>query len=748
MKQKNKRLFIKIIRNSITIFISLILLGALFFLLVYSGVFGPLPNKKELSSIRNEEASLVYSSDGKLIGKYFAENRTNISWEEVPDHLKNALIATEDKRFFSHKGYDTRSYLRVFLKSILLGDRSGGGGSTLTQQLAKNLYGRSDFGFLSIPVNKIREIILAARLEAVYSKEELLLLYLNSVPFGEDVYGVESASHRFFDKSAHELSVEESAVLIAMLKANTYFNPRLNPANSLQRRNLVLDLMKNEHYLSAKEADSLKKLPLTIHYDNLNSKAPAGYFVYQVKKKALDILEQIKYDSGIEYNLEKDGLKIVTTMNLQVQNMAMESVKKQLKQMQPLLDRELERQHFKRRWIKQFPESEQKSAARNVEVFGWDGMETKSMSPLDSLWHYHKMLNAAVLVTNPKDGSVIAWIGGNNFNSLPFDMVLSHRQIASAFKPVLYATAIEAGYSPCEYLENEEKTYPEYDDWAPENANHLSTPDSTVALWYALANSMNLPTVDLYFKVGRENLLRICRRLHFPSIPEDSPSIALGTLDLSLEEIVRTYGAFANQGQMNELVMINKISDARGNVLYRREYAESEEVFKPETSQTITAMLQTAINQGTGVKIREQYRIQADLAGKTGTAQNYSDAWFMAYTPDLVVGTWVGASTPDIHFNSANGSGSSLALPIVANVIRGIERNSELRRRYLTPFVIPNEIYASMDCEPYQQSGIKGFFQRLFSSDDKIENDTLNADSKEEGTVKSFFKKLFKRKKK
>ena len=764
MNKKQQRRLKKTLQYSLVVlFLAVLFIGVLF-LMVYKGAFGSLPDKEELSAIKNQEASLVFSSDNKLIGKYFAKNRTNINWEEIPDHLKNALIATEDRRFFTHKGYDTKSYFRVFLKSILLRDKSGGGGSTLTQQLVKNLYGRDDLGFLSLPINKLKEIVIASRIEEVYDKEELLLLYLNSVPFGEDVYGVESAAHRYFDKPTRDLEVEESAVLVGMLKANTYFNPRLNPENSLIRRNVVLNLMEKEHYLSAEEAEPLRKLPLKINYENLNSKAHTGYFIYQVKKKSLELLEAIKDDTGKEYSLEKDGLKIYTTLNMQVQELANEAIKKQLTAMQPLLDKELEIRHFKKQWTKQHTQvGDKEMLSRKVEVFDWNGIQTKDLTKLDSLWHYYKMLNAAVLITNPKNGDVISWIGGNNFNLLPFDMVLSHRQVASAFKPILYATALENGYSPCTYLENEEKSYPEYDNWEPQNYSHTSTPDSTVAFWYALAHSMNLPTVDLYFKVGGENLLNTCKKLNFPKFNEDVPSVALGTLDLSLEEVVKAYGSFANQGQMNELVMINKITDAKGNVLYERELAESKEVFSMETSQMITAILQKAINEGTGIRIRKSYGIQAELAGKTGTAQNYSDAWFIAYTPDLVLGTWVGASTPDVHFYSANGSGSSLALPIVANVIRGIERDSRLKNRYLTSFMLSNEAYSSLECDPYQQSGIKGFFNRLFSRKDKNDNDTLNsvekenekgiekekAIEKEKGDrgLKSFFKKLFKRKK-
>jgi penicillin-binding protein 1A len=748
--QKKKRKLLYIILKYVFVFISsVILLTCLLFFLIYSGVFGPLPGKNALSAISNEEASLVFSSDSILIGKYFAQDRTNINREQVPVHLINALIATEDKRFFNHKGFDNRSYFRVLWKSILLGDNSGGGGSTLTQQLVKNLYGRNDFGFLSLPVNKIKEIIIASRFENVYTKEELLLLYLNSVPFGEDVYGVESAAQRYFNKPASELKIEEAAVLVGMLKANTYFNPQLNPENSLARRNLVLNLMGKEHYLIAESADSLRKLPLKLNYENLNLKAPAGYFVYQVKKKTVELLDSIKTRTGKDYNLEKNGLKIYTTLNMQVQELSSEAVKNHLVVMQKLLDKELETSFIKKQWYKEQKQNartyDKDTMKREVKLFEWEDIQTKNISKFDSLWHYYKMLNASVLITNPKNGAVITWIGGNNFRTLPFDMVLSHRQIASAFKPVLYAAALEIGISPCSYLENEKNKYPGYEDWEPQNADRASTPDSTVALWYALACSMNLPTVDLYFKVGRENLINTCNKLNFPPFPEDAPSNALGTLDLSLYEIVRAYGSFANQGRMNELVMINKITDAGGNTLYIRESAEPAKVFSTETSQMITAMLQEVINQGTGAAIRSQYGVLAEVAGKTGTSQTYSDAWFIAYTPDLVIGTWVGARTPDVHFYNDNGSGSSLALPVVANVIREIEKDPELRKRYLTSFALPKEVYSFLQCDPFFQKGVKGFLNRLFNRNAK-KNDIQDSAKKEKSKrgVKSFFKKLFK----
>ncbi|MEA1886243.1 MAG: transglycosylase domain-containing protein [Bacteroidota bacterium] len=751
MKEKKVRL-LKIVITSFAAGIALVIIltGLLYFLML-SGAFGSLPGKDDLSEISNEEASLVFSSDSVLIGKYFAENRTNISRDEVPGHLIKALVETEDRRFYTHRGYDTRSYLRVFLRTILLGDESGGGGSTITQQLVKNLYGRADHRFLSLAINKMKEIIIARRLEDIYSKDELLLLYLNSVPFGEDLYGVQSASQRYFSKPVSKLKIEESAVLVGMLKANTYFNPQLNPENSFERRNMVLNLLERADYLDAGEADSLRSLPLKLDYKNLNLDTPAGYFVYQVRKKATQLLDSPGSLSGKEYNLEKDGLRIYTTLDMRVQELATGTVKKHLAVMQELLDREMKNRGTEEQWYRvQRQESadyDKDTVTRTVQLFDWDnGAELKNISRLDSLWHYYKMLNASVLVINPKDGAVKTWVGGNNYRLLPFDMVLSHRQIASAFKPVLYVTALEKGIPPCKYLENEENIYEGYEDWEPQNYDRVATPDSTVALWYALVHSINLPTVDLYFQVGREELLNTCRKLKFPDFTEDAPSIALGTLDLSLYEIVRAYGSFANNGKMNEPYMINMITDADGDVLYTRKNHKSDSIFSEETSRLMTAILEQVIEQGTGVSIRNRYGIKAELAGKTGTAQNYSNAWFLAYTPDMVIGTWVGARTPDVHFHNENGAGSSLALPVVAGVIKGIENDNDLRDTYLSSFDFPEEVYSFLECDPFRQRGIRGFFNRLFGiqARDKEEQDSV---VENEAEKKSFFERLFEKKK-
>ena len=744
-KNKNRKLLFRVISGALSL---AILLGGSMVLLVYGGAFGKLPRKTDLQQLSNEEASLVWSADQQLIGKYFAENRTNIGWDDVPQHLKEALIATEDRRFYEHRGYDTRSYLRVFLKTILLGDKSSGGGSTITQQLVKNIYGRKKHAVLGLVINKMKEVIIASRIEEVYSKDEILLLYLNSVPFGEDVYGIESAAHRYFNKPVRSLRIHESAVLVGMLKANTLYNPQLNPEASLQRRNTVISLMADVKCISAGEAARLKELPLGTDYNNLNKNTPAGYFVYRVRQRVEEIIDEIEGAGGNSYDLEKDGLRIYTTLDMAMQEQAISTAAQHLEGMQELLDRELQRFGDKKRWYDRQRNAMNGSdtVVNTVQIYDHGGIEVRTISRIDSLWHYYRMLNAAVLVTDPRDGSVLTWIGGNNFRLLPFDMVRSHRQAASAFKPFLYATALEEGFPPCTYLENTEQEYPGYDDWQPQNYDRQSTPDSTVAMWYALAHSMNLPTVDLYFRTGGRNLVATCNRLDLPVPGRDEPSAALGSIDISLYEMVRAYGAIANGGEMHEPVMVNRITDADGNEIYKRRDYRPREVFAKETTDQLTAMLQQVVEQGTAEGLRTRFGVEAEVAGKTGTAGDYSDAWFVAFTPALVAGTWVGAALPEVHFRSGNGAGSALAMPVTAGVVRYIEKDSRLRSRYLLPFDLPEDNYDFLDeCEPWHRKGVEGFFERLFSGK-KEKKDTLSTEDKST-TLRSLIRKIFKKEK-
>lgn len=749
--------FKRLLKYSVGLFIfGLIFLG-LFLGSVYIGIFGSLPNKQDLIGITNEQASLVLSNNKTLIGKYFAENRTNISWQETPQHLVDALIATEDKRFFEHEGIDSRSYLRVFFKTILLGDKSSGGGSTITQQLVKNLYGRKNHSFLSMPVSKVREAIIASRMEDVLSKEEILLLYLNSVPFGEEVYGIQAAAKRFFDKNAEKLNIPESALLVGILKANTYYNPRLHPENALRRRNQVIDLMAGEKFITMEKAIKIKKSGLDLKYTNYQLESEAGYFIYQVKKRAIAILENLLSPQGKPYNIQKDGLRIYTTLDIDLQTIANKAALKQISRMQVLLDKELAQYGIRGKWEK----AEKTNVTTNsnwtkeheINILTTEGLTTKNISKADSLWHYYKMLNAAVLAADPNTGAVLVWTGGNSFRYLPYDLVLAKRQIASTIKPFIYAAALETGFTPCDYFDNNLKEYKDYEDWKPRNYDNSYSDEIKVAMWYALSHSLNLPTVDLYFETGHEEVANTCRNLGLDAPYEETPSLALGALDASLYDIVKAYSAFANKGfLLNDLVMIKKIATAGGEIIYEHKEVVKSQVIAKTTSGQITAMLKMAIDEGTGIRMRKTYGIKADLAGKTGTAQNYSDAWFISYTPNLVLGTWVGARSPKMHFRSGRGSGSSLALPISGEIISSIEKQTPLKQKYLTHFENPTNTSTTdtADCDAFWEKGVSGILHRLTNTNPKdSDNRDKNIDppKKERNKVQKFFDNIFGKKK-
>jgi len=687
---------------------SLIVLGALVLLLglliwmVNLGVFGKLPTKDEIAAIRNEEATLILAADGTIIGKVFAEDRTNIRYDEIPKHLIDALVSTEDQRFYQHEGVDSRSYVRVFFRTILGGDQGGGGGSTLSQQLVKNLYGRERHGVLTIPVNKIKEALVAARLEQVYDKQDVLALYLNSVPFGEDLFGVEAAARRFFNKPASRLKVEEAAVLVGMLKANTSYNPRLNPERSRERRNVVLQLMASRGHLTIAQRDSLQALPLAIDYRGRDALDLYGYFTERVGREARRILADLAKKTGGTYDIEKDGLRIHTTLDPALQHLAQEAMHDHLALMQPKLDRELKGRKARTAWEKRMTKKASAAWKKNGtgvrDVFTWDDAAPREMSYRDSLWHYHTLLNGAVCMMEPSSGRVRAWVGGDHHRYLPLDLVNTHRPIASTIKPILYAAALEEGMDPCTYLKNEEKVYTELQDWHPRNFE--GTSGGEVAMWYALAHSMNLPTVDLYFRTGERPLARVMNALGLPGKAASKPAVALGAADISLQEIVRAYGAFATRGRRVDPMLIERITDADGKVLYKAKGSGGRQAIDERTAGMITTMLQGAVNSGTGTALRSKYGVTAPVAGKTGTSQDYSDAWFVGYTPGLVIGSWVGARDPSVHFNSALGTGSQLALPLVGPVFRGIERSPELRRKYLRSFdwIEPDSMLT--DCAP------------------------------------------------
>lgn len=703
-----------------------VLVGVLLLItLVRKGVFGELPTEADLAELRNEEATLLLSREGVIIGKVFAEDRTNVRYKDLPKHLVNALVATEDQRFFTHQGVDAWSYVRVFFRTLLGRDRSGGGGSTISQQIIKNLYGRERHGPLTMPVNKIKEAIMAQRLEKVYDKEDVLTLYFNSVPFGENLYGVEAAAQRYFSKTTASLRTEEAAVLVGMLKANTSYNPRRHPERSKGRRDQVLELMAGRGYLTPAAKDSLRALPLRIRYTGLDALDAYGYFAAKVQQEARVLLRDKKKANGTPYDIEKDGLRVHTTLDTALQQAALRSLAAHLATMQPKLDQQLRAAKARSAWEKRMERQGGAAWKRNDkvlrDVFTWEDRRPDSLSYRDSLWHYHRMLHGAVLMMEPGGGQVRAWVGGNDHRTLPYDLVEAHRPIASTIKPVIYAAALTKGMAPCTYLDNTKKTYSEYDDWSPDNFGR-DTIGGYVSMWYALAHSMNRPTVDLYFRTGVDTVRQTFQALGLPDRTVAEPAVALGAADISLKEIVGAYGAFAMRGHRTTPRSIEKITDAQGKVLYTAKKPTTVQALSPEVAAAVTTMLQRAVDSGTGASLRSRFGVTVPFAGKTGTSQDYSDAWFVGYTPGLVVGSWVGARDPSVHFSGNLGTGGQLALPIVARTMKQVQDRPALRSKYLLAFGWVADHEVDLEC-PERRTGLENALMRLFAPHEQREPD-------------------------
>ncbi len=730
------------------------LLFGLFIGFIYLGVFGHVFTEKELKEFKNETASLVLSDNGKLIGKFFADNRTNVSFDLLPQNLIHALVATEDARYFEHEGVDSRSLLRVLVKSIILQQKSAGGGSTITQQLAKNMFGRKRYGFLTMPVNKSKEIILAYRLENIYTKEDIITLYLNTVPFGENVLGIEAAAHRYFNKGVKHINTQEAAVLVGMLKANTYYNPRLYSDHALERRNVVLEQMRRYDYLSQKQSDSLQKLPLILDYANLKSEGPANYFLVEVKKEVNRILEDLNKSAETAYDLKKSGLIIETTLDYDLQLYALKAFKSHLGKMQARLDKEYASGTSKKtldklvnRELKRLNLTGKAKVKKKREMFSWKGFYTDSISVRDSISANLKLLHAGFIALDPRDGSVKSWVGGIDYRTQPYDQIFAQRQMASAFKPILYVAALEQGVMPCQYLDNEPIILKDFENWQPQNYDNSVGGKYSVAA--SLSRSMNIPTVNLFFQQDFEILKTTWLSLGFSQELMNKPSTALGTATASLYEMSVAYATFANGGKSVKPVFIKSIRSSDGKLLYQDPKVISRERLLRESSTALlTAMLQKAMSEGTGASMKNVYGVTIPLAGKTGTSQDYGDAWFLAYNPKLVVATRVGANYPVIHFKGgSNGAGSKLALPIVAKTLQKVQQNKALKRKYFQSFTpLTGEYTGALDCQDYiDVSEFEKFFDDIFSDKSTtFEKASKKAQRKaKRKNKKSFFKRLF-----
>jgi penicillin-binding protein 1A len=719
------------------------LLGALF-VLVYIGAFGPLPTTQELEGVRNPVASEVYSSDGHLLGRYYIQNRSNVNFDQISPNVIHALVATEDSRFYEHRGIDEWALLRVFIKSILLQERSSGGGSTLSQQIAKNIFGRDNYGPLSMPVNKLRETIIAYRLEKIYTKNEILTLYLNTVPFSENTFGIETASERFFDKKPADLTVPEAATLVGTLKASNAYNPRLHPGHAKERRNLVISLMVKNNYLSEAEGEKYKKTPLTLHYNYLvYNTGPAAYLRERIRLEMEDWCSHVTKPNGNPYNLYTDGLKIYTTLDFKMQHYAEEAMQKQMKNLQDVFDKHWSNRQpwghnegmLKRavqrsdRYIrmKDAGKTEQEISVAfhekiPMKVFNWGDIQTVDMTPLDSVKHSLLTLRCGFLALSPKNGAVKVWIGGNDFRFYQYDHVTASRQVGSTFKPIVYAAALENGVEPDKYYANEEVTYPEYDDWTPHNAEDEY--GGYYSLEGALSESINTVSVQVLLDAGMSNAVRLAHRMGIGADLPEVPSLALG---------VTAYAPFANGGKSVKPYYLLRVEDSKGRVLktFRQdEDSDEQQVISTQTAHIITHYLEAVVDSGTGRAIRTRFGIRGNFAGKTGTTQNHADGWFIGYTPDLVTGCWVGAEDPAVHFRTLYyGQGARMALPVVGDFFHKLysDRTFASLRYHRFDMGDDQRLIASLDIPHYRDElPHKKFidFGRLFGRHkDKAEKD-------------------------
>jgi penicillin-binding protein 1A len=709
-------------------------------LLVWVGIFGAIPDKKTLKEIQNPLASEVYSADSVLLGRYYLQERSPALLSELPETLKKALIATEDVRFYDHSGVDTKSLFRVLVKSILLQDEGSGGGSTLTQQLAKNLYPRKRHTFVSLPINKIKEFIIARRLEEVYTKDELLLLYLNTIPFADNTYGIKTAADRFFSTRVNDLTVDQSAVLVGMLKATHYYNPRLFPERSMQRRNIVISQMEKYGYLKPEEKKLFQAKPLGLRYNNTTHNAGlAPYFRAYIQRELLAWCKENKKPDGSAFNLYTDGLKIYTTIDSRLQRYAEEAVTAQMKVLQERFEKQLSSARLdeltkdKLRQLPQYRLMKREGLSENeivqrlkkpiaTKIFTWKGAKDADISPYDSLRHHLKFLQAGVLATDPGSGAIKVWVGGIDHQFFQYDHVResTKRQVGSTLKPLLYAAALESGISPCDYISARRTAYTNMEGWTPQNTNE-ETYERKYSMEGGLSGSVNTVSVKILEKTGIHNAIGMVRKMGIKSELPAVPSLALGTPSISVMEMVGAYGVLANNGIYMEPFFMTSIVDQQGNVLekYNKEPKEEAQALSKETTQMMVHMLKRVVSEGTGSALRYKYGITNDVAGKTGTTQSNVDGWFMAVMPKLVIGAWVGADDPRMHFRStALGQGAATALPIVAKFLLQANKDKSLDAVMWSKFEpVPERLLEELDCK--QSKSNKNLFERIFRPNKK-----------------------------
>ncbi|WP_298740112.1 transglycosylase domain-containing protein [uncultured Chitinophaga sp.] len=716
----------------------IVVLGGLGFflllvLLINFRIIGNMPSMEELENPRASLASEVIAEDGTILGKYYSVDRSSSDYNEISKNVINALIATEDERFYKHSGIDARSTIAIPFY-LMVGKKRGS--STITQQLALNLQ-QDNTGNLRAtnPVKrafqKLQEWLIAVRLERNFTKQEIITLYLNTVAFGDNVYGIENGARTFFSKDAAHLSIEEAATLVGMLKGNTVFNPRRNPAASLSRRNTVIEQMEKNGYITAAEATSAKSKPIVLRYNKIDhNKGPAPYFREVLRDELKAWCKDHKKADGSEYNLYRDGLKIYTTINPRMQLYAEEAVSKHLKDLQKVfsaqnniktgsawkpwqkyLDRYVkESERYRSMKEDEASDAEIQKAFKTptkMKVFAWRSLMDPAlneidtvMTPLDSIKYMRAVLQAGFMAMDPESGEVKAWVGGPDFRYFKNDHVAkTRRQVGSTFKPFLYCFAIMNGMSPNTMLPNEPITI---GDWTL-TRNSEGSVGGTITMAGALARSLNLVSAYLIKQLGAKAFADFAKnKIGFTSEIPPYPSIALGTPEISLYEMLQAYTMFPGRGFISKPIYITRIEDRNGNIL--QTFApEKREVISENEAYTMVKMMEGVVGPGgTGARMRFRYKMEGEMAGKTGTTNDNTDGWFLGYTPQLLAGAWVGCENNFLRFNTtAVGQGANTGLPIWAYFMQKVYADKTLKIDSKSQFPIPatlhNDIYLNYD---------------------------------------------------
>lgn len=732
-----------------------------FFLFASWGLFGSMPSFEDLENPDSNLATEIISADGVILGKYFEKNRSQLKYSDLPKNLVQALVATEDERFYEHSGIDGRGTLRAIAS---LG--TSGGASTLTQQLAKQLFHGEGSKFLPFRiVQKIKEWIIAIRLERQYTKNEIIAMYCNVYDFGNNSVGVSSAAKTYFSKEPKDLTIDESAILVGMFKNSGLYNPVRNAQGVKNRRNVVLLQMEKENLITKSQKEQLQQLPIKLNFKLESHKGgTATYFREYLREYLKKWMEENKKADGSDYNIYKDGLKIYTTIDSRMQLHAEEAVEKHMANLQeqffieaktnknaPFVNiSEAETQRILKqamkasyRWtvLAEQDKSEDEiiasfSQKAKMKVFTWKGERDTIMTPLDSIRYYKHFLQSGLMAMEPQTGSIKAWVGGINYKYFQYDHVgQGARQVGSTFKPFVYATAIEQlGMSPCDTIVDgpfmiRKGRHHVTEDWEPRNSDNRYR--GMVTLKQGLANSINTISAKLIDKTGPEAVVELTHKLGVKSEIPIQPSIALGAVDITVEDMVAAYGTFANQGVYVKPQFITRIEDKSGVVIYEP-IPESHDVLNKDIAFAVIKLLEGVTEGGSGARLRTQgggsgdnrwtgypYMFTNPIAGKTGTTQNQSDGWFMGMVPNLVTGVWVGCEDRSARFKSLTyGQGATAALPVWAYFMKkcyedqnlkvskeGFERPSSLSIKvdcYTRPAVVKDSTDIQQDTEEFE----------------------------------------------